>query len=117
MIHRKLAEDNPAVTDFRSRLANCHGGIAAMQSDTGQSAEALQSYRDALAIQRKLCEGNPADTEFRSHLADTHINIGVTQLEAGQTVEALASYRECVGDLSERPGIIPPPPTSAARWL
>ena len=51
-IQQKLADDNPAVTDFRSRLASTHNNIGNLQSDTGKPVEALESYGLALAIFR-----------------------------------------------------------------
>ena len=95
-IRQKLADDNPAVTEFRSRLANSHNNIGWLQSQTGQPAEALESYRLALAIQQKLADDNPAVTEFRSSLANSHQGIGHLQSQTGQPAEALESYRQAL---------------------
>ena len=49
-IHAKLADDNPAVTEFRSRLASIHNNLGVLLSQTGKPAEAEAEYRAALAI-------------------------------------------------------------------
>ena len=49
-IYQKLADDNPAVTEFRSRLADSHNNLGWLLSNTGKPAEAEAEYRKALAI-------------------------------------------------------------------
>ena len=71
-LYQKLADDIPAVTDFRSRLADSHHGIGWSMADADKPVEAEAEYRKALAIQQKLADDNPAVAEFRSRLADCH---------------------------------------------
>jgi eukaryotic-like serine/threonine-protein kinase len=92
-IQEKLAEDNPAVTDFRYRLAYSHHNIGGLHWQTGRPAEAMESNRRALAIREKLAEDNPAVTDFRSNLADSHKALGDVQSRTGHPAEALDSYR------------------------
>ena len=47
---QKLADDNPAVTEFRSGLAESHGCLGALLSKTGKPAEAEAEFRKAVAI-------------------------------------------------------------------
>ena len=49
-IWQKLADDNPAVTDFRSSLACSHRNLGDLLSKTGKPAEAEAEFRKALAI-------------------------------------------------------------------
>ena len=65
-IQQKLADDNPAVTEFRSGLAHSHNNLGILLCETGKPAEAEAEYRKALAIYRKLADDNPAVTDFRS---------------------------------------------------
>ena len=44
-IFQKLADDNPAVTAFRNRLAVIHNNVAGMMADTGKTEEALASFQ------------------------------------------------------------------------
>jgi eukaryotic-like serine/threonine-protein kinase len=39
-IQQKLADDNPAVTDFRSRLADSHHSLGILLSERGRPPEA-----------------------------------------------------------------------------
>ena len=42
---QKLADDDPAVTDFRISLAGCHNALADLLSETGKPAESEAEYR------------------------------------------------------------------------
>ena len=44
MIQQRLADENPDVTDFRGSLAHSHSSIGWLHSQTGQTAEALDSH-------------------------------------------------------------------------
>ena len=95
-IRQKLADDNPADTDFRSGLADSHFNLGILLSSTGKPAEAEAEYRKALAIRQKLADDNPADTGFRSGLADSHFNLGILLSNTGKPAEAEAEYRKAV---------------------
>ena len=49
---QKLADDNPAVTEFRSDLAVSHDSLGAVLWQTGKPSEAEAEYRKAVAIAR-----------------------------------------------------------------
>ena len=95
-IYQKLADDNPAVTEFRSGLAHATTTSAILLSETGKPAEAEAEYRTALAIQQKLADDNPAVTEFRSSLATSHNNLGILLSQTGKPAEAEAEYRKAL---------------------
>ena len=97
----RLADDNPAVTEFRSRLADSHNSIGHLQSETGKPGEALESYRRALAIGQKLADDNPDVTEFRYSLADTHHNIGMLQWQTGKPGRGAGVVPAGAGDPAE----------------
>ena len=69
-INEKLAADHPAVTEFQSRRARNHNGLAILLEKTGRPGEAEAEYRAAIAIQEKLAADHPAVTEFHLRLAD-----------------------------------------------
>ena len=93
---QKLADDDPAVTDFRSSLADSHLNLGNLLSKTGKPAEAEAEYRKALAIQQKLADDNPAVTGFRSGLADSHFNLGILLSKTGKPAEAEAEFRKAL---------------------
>ncbi len=83
-----LAEENPAVTGYRSTLASTHVNLGRLLSNTGRPREGEAEYRKALAIHQKLVEENPAVVGFRNSLALTHVNLGVLLAESGRPSEA-----------------------------
>ena len=104
-IYQKLADDNPAVTKFRKRLAYSHYDLQYLLSDTGKPAEAEAEVRKALALLQKLADDDPAVTQFRSDLANSHNALGYLLLNTGKPAEAeaelrkgLALYRKLVDD-------------------
>ena len=100
-IREKLADANPAATQFQTDLAGSHNNIAILLSQTGKPAEALVAYRQALAIRQKLADANPAITEFQSDLARIHFNIGYLLNETGKQAEALERHPAGAGDPAE----------------
>ena len=92
-IQQKLADDNPAVTEFRSSWPTATTTSASCWRETGKASEAEAEYREALAIQRKLADDNPAVTDFRSRLAHSHHNLGDLLSLTGKASEAEAEYR------------------------
>ncbi len=95
-IRQKLADDNPAVTWFRSSLAVSHYRLGELMSNTGQPAKAEAEFRKALEIQQKLADDDPAATGFRSGLAARHFNLGILLSGTGKSAEAEAEYRKAV---------------------
>ena len=95
-IQQKLADDHPAVTLFRSRLAQSHLNLGWLLHRTGSSSEAEFEFRNALAIQQKLADENPAVTLFRSRLSSSHINLGWLLSNTGKKSDAEAEYREAL---------------------
>jgi serine/threonine protein kinase len=95
-IRQKLADDNPADTQFQSDLARSHNNIGAVLSTTGKSAEAVASYGKAVAIGQKLADASPAVTGYRSDLAASHDNIGILLSTTGKPSEALASLHQAL---------------------
>ena len=100
-IQQKLADLNPAVTDFRRSLANSHNNLNNVLSHTGKPAEAEAECRAALAIQQKLADDNPAVTDFRKSLAGSHHNLGSLLSGKGKPAEAEAEYRKALAILQK----------------
>jgi hypothetical protein len=74
-IQQKLADDNPAVTEFHKVLAMSHIDVATGLQFTGESNAAEAEYRLAMTILKKLADDNPAVTEFRIYLAHSHSGV------------------------------------------
>ena len=95
-ITRKLADDNPADTDVRLRLANGRLGFGRLLSATGRPAEAEAEVREALAITRKLVDDNPSSRYFRTSLAAGHNDLGVLMSTTGRPKEAEIEIRKAM---------------------
>ncbi len=92
-IDQKLADENPAVPEFRFNRARRHDFLGKILSDMGKPADAEVELRRALALYQELVNGNPAVTVFRRNLAVTRLCIGTLLLETGKPVEAEAELR------------------------
>jgi tetratricopeptide (TPR) repeat protein len=90
-IAQKLADSNPAVTQFLSDLAGSQVSIGYVLSQRGKSADALNEYQKALAIAQKLADSNPAVTQFQCELAVTHNLIGQVHAREKRFSEAFVS--------------------------
>jgi eukaryotic-like serine/threonine-protein kinase len=89
----KLAAENPAVTEFRSSLADSHNRLGSLLTRTGRAKEAEAEHRAAVAISEKLAADNPTVTEFRERLAMSHSNLGVMLIKTGRAKEAETECR------------------------
>ena len=88
----KLAEDNPAVTEFRKQLQASHFNLGNLLRQTGRRKEAEDLFRAALEIERGLVAENPAVPEFRRLLALNHHYLGMVLKDTGRVREAEPEY-------------------------
>ena len=95
-IKQKLADDNPAVTEFRNDLALSHRNLGEVLSQTGRTSESEAEYRKALTIYRKLAEENPTVSEFRGNLADGHSSLAFLLHRSGQTAESQVEFKKAL---------------------
>jgi tetratricopeptide (TPR) repeat protein len=95
-IQVKLAEANPAVTEFQRDLANHHENIGSLLTHLGQPVEALQARQKALAIRQKLADANPTVTQFQLDLAGSHYSIAILLPKMGNPADALPPLRQAL---------------------
>ena len=115
-LRQKLADDYPAVTEFRSDLARSHNNLGVLLNETGRQSEAEAEYRKAIALHQKLADDNPAVTEFR-------LRLGNTALQPRLCCDCWASRRRRGPNSARRsrscrswPTTIPPSLTSERDW-
>jgi tetratricopeptide (TPR) repeat protein len=98
---------NPAVTEFRSQLADSHNNLGVLLAETGKTAES--KHREAMAVQRKQADDHPSLSAFRSRLATSQVNLGALLSETGKPGEA--EYRGALAHLErltrESPSVTP----------
>jgi tetratricopeptide (TPR) repeat protein len=95
-IRQKLADDSPAVTDFRSGLAWSQNNLGWALLRTGKPAEAAAEVRKAVEIRQKLADDDPAVTRNRSDLAWSHRSLADLLSNTGKPAEAEAEYRKAL---------------------
>jgi serine/threonine-protein kinase len=85
-------------TDRRSReaLATAYAEVGRLVSAIGAKADALASYRQALAVRRSLAGPGPMSAEDRDEIAGLLNNIGILLRDTGQPAEALGTYNQAI---------------------
>jgi serine/threonine-protein kinase len=92
-MRQKLADANPAVSQFQSDLGYSYNNIGVALQRAGQTRAALKAHEKARALRQKLADAHPAITVFREDLAYSHNNIGVVLYLRNQTQAALKAYQ------------------------
>ena len=116
-IRRKLADDNPAVTDsaaaWRPATTTSAGCCRRRAGRRRRRPSTARRWRSS----EKLADDNPAVTDFRSSLAGSHINLGNPADRHGQAEGGGGRVPHGAGDPARSwPTTTPPSPNSAAAW-
>ena len=93
---QRLADANPAVTQFEGDLAQTHQVIGGMQDQIGDSAAGIASLERARTILQKLSTANPTVTVFQTRLAMSHSYLGQARQRSGRIEEAAAEFNRAV---------------------
>ena len=93
---QKLADDYPAVAQFRSKLADSRLNIGIGLAERGESSKAEAEFRRALALDQKLAEENPTGTEYRTREGACHDELGGLLVNMGNPSAAEAEFRTCL---------------------
>jgi serine/threonine protein kinase len=86
-IYQGLADDNPAVTEFRSELARCHHKLGQILQETGKLLEAEAQYGKAMVIWQELADAVPSVAEIQSDLAGTQNSVAMLLSQTGKSIE------------------------------
>jgi serine/threonine protein kinase/tetratricopeptide (TPR) repeat protein len=102
----RLAKDAGDDASLQLELAKAYTRIgdvqgAAYEANTGDTAGAIASYRNALNLLENLSQKTPDDLEVMKQRRGTHNRLGLVLVRAGDTEDARASYRSAVA-LSEQ---------------
>ena len=74
LVRQKLADDNPAVADFRSRLADSHTGMGWLLMQIGRPAAAVAEFAREESIRMKLVGEHPSLPIYQDRLANCQTN-------------------------------------------
>ena len=88
-IRKRLAHENPTVTEYEGALAASHHSIGVLYSQTGMWAEALVAWKKALGIWERLDRENPTVIDYPIAVAGSHYNIGMVYSRTGKLADAL----------------------------
>ncbi len=72
---QKLADANPADTEYQRDLAKSYNSIGFVLDEIGKTDEGLKALDSALAIRQKLADANPTVAAFQFDVATTHPHI------------------------------------------
>jgi tetratricopeptide (TPR) repeat protein len=90
----RLAAENPNSVTYQRNLSVAYHEVGDVLVAQGNLTEALQSYRDSLAIAERLVKADPGDADWQDGLSVSYNKVGDVLVEQGNLTEALQSYRD-----------------------
>jgi serine/threonine protein kinase len=109
-----LVAEHPSVASLREGLAGCHCNLGLLHGRRGNSAEAIKSYRQAVAVQDQLAAEFPSVPDYRRRLAHYHHNLSDELARMRRPEEADAEFNKA---LALREQLFKEHPTSADAAL
>ena len=106
----QLLELDPADMNNRRKLAVCHRMVGQLQSDLGNSSQAVAYYERAEQTLAELRLRNPEMLEFASDLAGVYLHLGLElakQQRAEPAIESLDESIELLHELIEQAETVP----------
>jgi hypothetical protein len=91
-----LADDYPAVADYRHELADCEMKLVGLLRRAGRWDEARASCERARALREPLVRDHPLVTAYRGGLATTELRTGQVLLDARDPSGAAAAWRRAI---------------------
>src|SRR5262249_15109982 len=89
-----LAAEKPDDTTYQASLAIAYDEVGDVLVDQGKLSEALQAYRDSLAIRERLAKADPDNTGCQRNLSIAYEKVGDVLVNQGKLSEALQAYRD-----------------------
>ena len=86
--YQRLHDETPADLVFQTYLARSRHGLAGLLRSTGRRPEAMESYRQALALRQRLAHDEPSDAERQSKLAETLNDTALCEMSEQRWTEA-----------------------------
>jgi serine/threonine-protein kinase len=100
-IRQRLAQENPAVTEYQEELARIDFDIGSLDDRRGKPDEATELYRQAVDRQRVVVATSPAAAPALRTLARQLGKLGQAQRKLGRPAQAIDNFREAC-ELFER---------------
>ena len=96
-----LAAEKPDDTAYLWDLSGAYSAVGDVLVDQGHLTEALQAYRNSLAIMERLTKADPGNAGWQRDLSVSYERVGDVLVEQGNLTEALQAYRDSLA-IAER---------------
>jgi tetratricopeptide (TPR) repeat protein len=96
-----LAPEKPDDRTYQTGLAVAYDEVGNVLVAQGKLSEALQAYRDSLAIRERLAKADPGNAGWQRELSVSYIKVGEVLVAQGKLSEALQGYRDSLA-ITER---------------
>ncbi len=88
----RVCQTPTASTECVADLSLCYSNLAAMQGNTNRTAEAIVSYRRAVALRESLVRKSPGVVRYRSELAANLNNMALLHIRTDDTSAASKAF-------------------------
>jgi serine/threonine-protein kinase len=88
-IRQRLADADPAVTEYQSDLARSYQWLGYLVLEMGKLEEALELLQKAVDLYQRLVDANPAIFQFQSELVISQHTLADTSFRLGKPEQAL----------------------------
>ena len=96
-----LAAEKPDDTTYQRDLSIAYREVGDVLVEQGNLTEALQAYRDSLAIAERLAKADPGNAGWQHNLSISYGKVADVLVEQGNLTEALQAHRDSLA-ISER---------------
>jgi tetratricopeptide (TPR) repeat protein len=107
-----LAAEKPEDETYQRDLSIAYGEVGDVLVAQGNLTEALQTYRDSLAIFERLAKSDPGNADWQRGLSVAYNKVGDVLVAQGNLTEALETYRN---DLAIIERLVKADPDNAGR--
>jgi tetratricopeptide (TPR) repeat protein len=91
---KSLAEADPHNADWQRSLSDSFNYVGEVLVAQGKLGEALENFKDGLAVSDRLAKAHPNHPDALAALATSHANIGLVLMRRGETASARQSLRQ-----------------------
>jgi hypothetical protein len=88
----RLAQAEPANTQWQHALAATYFRLGEVEMTAGQLAAARQAYEKALTIAERLAQAEPSNTQSQFALAGSHFRLATVARKQGNNMRAHAGF-------------------------
>ncbi len=95
-LRQQLESDKETRPESLNRLSAATFDLGSLNEEIGDKQDAIDAYRQSIAVTTQLAEREPSQTEHQAQLAICFLNLGNLQRDTGQYHPALDSYESAL---------------------